>query len=129
MMARPSRHAARAFTLVEVLATLTLMAIILPVAMHGVSIALALAGDAKHRVEAAGLAEAKLNELLATGGLQGPDLSGDFGPDRPQYRWSAEVADWDEPMLREVTVRVAWTSRNVERSVALTTLLYTGESL
>ena len=47
----------RAFTLVEVLATLVLVAIILPVAMKGISLAAATAGDAKRKMEAAALVQ------------------------------------------------------------------------
>ena len=46
-----------AFTLVEVLATLALIAIVLPVAMNGISLATAAAGVAKQQMEAASLAE------------------------------------------------------------------------
>ena len=52
------------FTLVEVLATLVLMGIVIPVAMHGVSIAMSAASNARKTAEAATLAETKLNELL-----------------------------------------------------------------
>ena len=48
------------FTLVEVLASLALVAVILPVAMEGVSLAVGAAGLARDRIEAASLAETKL---------------------------------------------------------------------
>jgi len=116
----------RAFTLVEVLVTLALMAIILPVAMKGISLATTTAGLAKQRMEAASLAETKLAEILVTGAWQNGNLSGDFGPDWPQYRWVAEVRDWEAATLRRIDVRVQWTARGSERSVTLTTLLYNG---
>ena len=55
------------FTLIEVLATMLLLGIVLPVAMRGVSVALSAAGTARHLSEAAVLAEAKLNELATPG--------------------------------------------------------------
>ena len=115
-----------AFTLVEVLATLALAAIILPVAMRGISLATSLAGQAKRQMEAASLAESKLAELVATGDWQGADLSGDFGPESPGYRWSADVADWESETLRQVAVTVEWTARSARRTVTLTTLVYVG---
>ena len=116
----------RAFTLVEVLATLVLVAIILPVAMGGISLATSMAGLAKQRLEAASLAETKLAELMATGEWLGGDLSGDFGPERPEYRWYAEAHDWEEDTVRLLDVRVEWTSRGNDRSVTLTTLADAG---
>ena len=119
------RHRA-AFTLVEVLATLVLAAIILPVAMRGISLATAAAGEARRQMEAASLAEAKLAELRVTGGWQGADLSGDCGPDSPEYRWTADVRDWEGTTIRQLAVRVEWTARETQRAVTLTTLVYTG---
>ena len=115
-----------AFTLVEVLATLTLMAIILPVAMRGVSLATAAAGQARRQTEAASLAEAKLGELIVTGQWQGAGLSGDCGPDWPDYKWAAQVSDWTDASLRQLTVQVQWTARGTQHAVTLTTLVYTG---
>ena len=122
----PSRPRQAAFTLVEVLAALMLAAIILPVAMRGISLATAAAGEAKRQLEAASLAEAKLAELIATGGWQGSELSGDCGEEWPDYRWAAEVGDWEGTALRQVAVRIAWTARQRQRNVTLTTLVYSG---
>jgi len=117
----------RAFTLVEVLAALTLAAIILPVAMRGVSLAIAASDDARRRLEAAALAETQLTDLLVTDAWQTADLSGEFGSDWPDYTWTAAVSDWNGvTTLRQVTIQVKWTARSRERSVTLTTLVYTG---
>ena len=114
------------FTLVEVLAALTLMAIILPVAMRGVTVALSVSSDARRRMEAAALAESRLAELVATGDWQSADLSGDCGTDWPDYRWEAEVEDWDVAGLTQLTVRVTWQRKGSERAVGLTTLVEGG---
>ena len=126
MKALRRRDPRRAFTLVEVLASLALVAIILPVVMKGISLATMMAGTAKHRVEAASLAEAKLAELLATDGWQNGNLAGDFGSDRPDYRWTAEAQDWEGIALQQLDVHVTWTMRGKERSFTLTTLAYAG---
>lgn len=112
----------------EVLATLTLAAIILPVAMRGVSLATAAAGQARRQLEGASLAEAKLADLIATGDWQSSELSGEFEEDRPGYRWSAEVQSWEGTALQEVAVTVMWTAAGKQRSVTLTTLVYGGSS-
>lgn len=114
------------FTLIEALATLVLVAIILPPAMHGISLATSAAGQAVRRMEAAALAEAKLAELLVTGDWEGAELSGDWEPNMPGYRWEAVVEEWDDERVRLLTVRVEYMARGVTREVALTTLVYPG---
>lgn len=120
------RERAGAFTLVEALATLVLMAIILPVAMRGISLALAAAGEAKRQAEAASLAESKLAELRATGAWKGSDLAGDFGDEHPNYKWKAAVENRDGASLWELEVAVMWTGRGGTRTVTLTTWIYDG---
>ena len=118
----------RAFTLVEVLATLVLVAIILPVAMSGISLALETAGVSRRQTEATALAHAKMEEIVATDQLQNAELTGDFAPDRPEYRWVAQVSNWQGTQVRQLDVQVSWNQRGRDRSVTLTTLAYTGGS-
>jgi prepilin-type N-terminal cleavage/methylation domain-containing protein len=125
--ARPSRKRP-GFTLIEVLATLMLMAIVLPAIMQGISIASGTASAARCRNEAAGLAESKLNEVVATQQWQGGQMSGDFAPDFPQYHWQATVGDWQSDNsnvgLQQLDLKVIWTYRNREDSVTVSTLTY-----
>jgi general secretion pathway protein I len=116
------------FTLIEILATLLLVAIILPVAMGGISLALNTADESRRRTEAASLAQAKLSEIVAYGQWNNASLSGDFSPDRPEYRWEAQVSDWQGTLVKQVDVQVLWNRRGRNRTVTLTTLVYTGES-
>ncbi len=116
----------RAFTIVEVLATLTLAAIVLPVAMHGILLCLATAGHARQQARAASLAQTKLAEIVATGELYDAETEGDFGEDLPQYTWAAQVNEWEDPRLVQVDVAVIWIRRGQERYVTLSTLVYTG---
>ena len=110
-----------AFTLVEVLATLVLMGIVIPVAMHGVSIAMAAASNARKTAEAATLAEAKLNELVATREWEFGAGSGDFGAHWPEYKWTLATATREYEMT-ELVLSVTWQDRGKERSVAVSTL-------
>jgi prepilin-type N-terminal cleavage/methylation domain-containing protein len=118
----------RAFTLIEVLAAMMLMAIVLPPVMQGVALATRNASDARRRTEAAGLAEEKLNEILATNLWQGGTLAGDFGSDWPDYHWQASVNNWAADTttvgLEQIDLNVTWTSRNRQQSVTLSTLTY-----
>jgi general secretion pathway protein I len=123
--ARAPRGTARGFTLVEVLTAAVLMAIIMPVAMHGISVAASVADAAKHKAEASVLAQSKLAELQVTRDWQTGNLSGTFGEDHPEYRWSAEMAAWDVSTLQQLSVHVIWTAGGQEHTVTLTTLVDT----
>ena len=119
----------RGLTLVEVLATIVMISIILPAAMQGISICTSTSVVARQRSESAALAEAKLSELLATGEWQYGAMSGDFGEEWPEYRWSGGASAWSaDPTMTELYVRVTWTSRRQEREVVLTTLVYQADS-
>jgi len=119
----PIRRRLRGVTLMEVLATLLLVGIILPVAMRGVSISMRAAANARHQTEAAMLAEMKLNELLAARDPALLGSTGDFGPDWPEYRWQVLAAGVDYN-LYEVTVVVNWQTRGSTRSLQLSSLIY-----
>jgi hypothetical protein len=122
---RPTRRAG-AFTIAEVLATLTLAAIVLPAIVHGVLLCLATAGHAREHVQAASLAQSKLAEIVATGELYDAETNGDFGEDLPGYTWTAQVKDWEDSRLVQVDVAVTWIRRGQERQATLSTLVYTG---
>jgi len=120
----PRRGERRGFTLIEVLATLLLMTIALPVIMKGVSMATSAASVAKRRVEATTLADSKINELIATGEWQNGQLSGDFGTDWPDYTWSAQVNDYDGTN-KQIDVTVNWPGRSgYPDALSLSTLVY-----
>lgn len=121
MHSRWPRH--RGVTLMEVLATLVLVAIVLPVAMQGVTTSLRATSHARHQAEAARLAENKLNEFLVLRDPYGLTGNGDFGPAWPEYRWESRsvVREYN---VYEVTVAVSWTERGEPRQVELTTLVY-----
>jgi prepilin-type N-terminal cleavage/methylation domain-containing protein len=112
------------FTLMEVLAAIVLIAIVLPVAMHGISIATAVGGAAKFKAEAAILAQSKLTELVVTKAWQNEQLSGDFGEDHPNYRWAAAVNNWDGT-LQQLDLEIIWETRGREQSVIVSTLVET----
>ncbi len=114
------QHNLKGFTLIEVLATMVLMAIVLPVISQALSVSLAAASSARHTTEAAGLAQAKLHELISTGQLN-TTSSGDFGTDHPGYRWEVGTVARDYN-LTEVSVRVLWAERGLEKSLTVSTL-------
>jgi prepilin-type N-terminal cleavage/methylation domain-containing protein len=116
------------FTLVEVLASMLLIAIVLPVVMQGITSAAGASSATRRRTEAAGLAESKLGEILATQQWQGGIMQGDFGPDWSDYKWQATAAAWtpdtSTSSLQEINLRVFWKASNREDSVTVSTLAY-----
>lgn len=116
------------FTLVEILATVAILAIVMPATMYGLDLATRLAGLTRQRDVAINLAEARLNDLAVTGDWQNGPLSGTF-TSAPHYSWQAATEAWPEPNLpnanlTELTVTVTWASFGRDRQVALSTLLY-----
>ncbi len=122
---RPPRSK-RTFTLVEVLASLALVGIILPVAMGGISLAMGLGDAARHEARAAMLARSRLAEIVATGDWQSDETEGDFGEEWPGYTWRLAVQDWEEPGLTEVALTVTCAGGRAGRVVTMTTLVCSG---
>jgi prepilin-type N-terminal cleavage/methylation domain-containing protein len=122
---RGRRHG---FTLIEVLATIMLLAIVIPAITEGLHVATGMASSAKHRTEAAALAESKLNELVATGEWQSGQTAGDFTPDWPDYKWQATLSNWQYDNttvgLQQLDVQVSWLYRNRQDSITVSTLVY-----
>ena len=123
-----ARHARRphGFTFPEVLAALVLIGIVLPPVLKGVSLAMGACDDAKRKIEATGLAESKLAELTvdAVQLVSSGGGSGTF-PDHPEYTWDAQTIAQDTD-LSEITVRVTWTARGTQRTIDLSTFVFTG---
>jgi len=118
----------RAFTVVEVLATLTLAGIVLPAVVAGVLLCLATAGHARDQARAASLAHSKLAEIVTNEEFYDAEAAGDFGEDLPRYTWAAQVSDWEDDRLAQLDVSVMWTRRGQEHHVTLSTLVYVGQS-
>jgi general secretion pathway protein I len=116
------------FTLIEVLATLLLMAIVLPIVMRGITMATQAADASRHRTEAAGLAQSEMAQILASQSWQNGNQSGDFGTDWPQYTWDSSVTPWAGDTsgagLQQIDVSVYWSINSKKNSVTLSSLAY-----
>lgn len=119
---RGRRHGG--FTFAELLATVVLIGIIMPVAMRTIALCTSLAGMSRKETEAASLARTQLTELVTSGDWQSGGRAGDFGTDWPGYRWTAEVANWTDTVVSQIDLTVHWQSRGRDRSVTLSTLAY-----
>ncbi len=111
------------FTFIELLATVVLIGIIMPVAMHSIALCASLGGQARRQMEAASLAGSKLTELSASDDWKTSQKAGDFGDDWPGYRWTADVSSWTDSTMSQLDLTVFWQSRGKERSVKLSTLV------
>ena len=125
---RIQRQGTKGFTLVEVMATVVLIAIVIPVAMRGISMGTRMASHSKRQIEATCLAKAKIAEMVASRGWESGAHSGDFGREWPDYAWSVELTNWSVASVYQLAVRVSWRSSGSLQSqfVTLTTLVYGG---
>ena len=112
------------FTFIELLATVVLIAIIMPVAMQCIALCTRLGGQSRRQIEGASLARTKLTELTASRDWQTGAKGGEFGSDWLGYRWTAEVSSWTDSTLRQLDVTVLWESQGRQRSVTLSTLVH-----
>ncbi len=113
------------FTIIEILAAFVLIAIVIPVVMKGLSLSMAVAADSARKNHAVILAQNRLAEIVVDEDWQDSRLTGDFGQEHENYRWQMDSFDWIEPYVKQVDLKVFWESRGAERSVRLSTLVYT----
>ncbi|MCM8757298.1 MAG: type II secretion system GspH family protein [Candidatus Omnitrophica bacterium] len=112
------------FTFVEVMAALTFVAILLPVALKGISLTSSLVAEIKRREQALSLAQNLMTEIISPFSSQATSHQGDFSPEFPEYRWKVEILDREEPGVKEVRVTVSWTAKAKDLEISLTTLIY-----
>ena len=115
-------RAIRAFTLIEVLAALTFMAIVIPVAVEGMRIASLAGVVAERKAVAIRIAERVLAEYTTGSSLQGSALTGTIEEGVIKYRWQVETIPWPEDTMQELTVQVFFPAQGREYDVRLSTL-------
>ncbi len=117
----------RGFTFLELLATMVLISVLLPVVMQTISLCTQLAGQSRRQMEAVCLAKTKLTELTATQDWQNGNSRGDFGTDWPGYEWTTTIANWTDASVRQLDLTVTWRSVGRQRQLTLSTLVYPQE--
>ena len=121
-------HSPSGFTFVELLATIVLISIVMPVVMRTIGLCTQIAGQSRRQVEAVCLARTRLTELTAAQGWENGSSRGDFGTDWPGYEWTMTLATWTEDAaVRQLDLTVTWRSVGRQRKVTLSTLVYPQE--
>ncbi len=122
--ARPRRGRRRAgFTLVEILASLLMMAIVVPVALEGMSIASRAGLLGQRKAAAMRVAERLLEELIAEANTQQTTDSGTLADGEFSYPWTMRTENWSVDALQQMTVTVTFTLQGNRYEVSATTLL------
>lgn len=111
------------FTLAEVLAALAFMAIVIPVAVQGISVASRAGQVAARKADAARIGDRVLNELEVTGQLLGGVQNGVIREGEREFRWSMQTQSWLEGNLNQVTVSVAFEVQGQAYDLRLATLI------
>lgn len=115
------------FTLVEVLVSLALMAILIPIAIDAMHVASGAGEIAARRTEAALVAERLLNEKIITGEWNSGLQSGTEYQGLREFPWSLSCVPWtadlNQNSVRLVTVEVGYPAQGKELAVRLSTLV------
>jgi hypothetical protein len=103
------------------------MAIVIPVALRGITIANRAGVLAERSRVAAELADSKLTEIMLTEDWRNGEQNGYFdesinGDNSSPYEWVLETTAWEKDTMRLVTVKVFYTVQGKEYEVSLSTL-------
>ena len=115
----------RGFTLAEVLAALLLMAIVIPVALQGMSIVSRAAVLGQRKVSAMRVAERVLNEqllLTSQGQVFQNSASGVETDGDTTYPWTMQAEPWPQDSMTQMTVRVTFTVQGANYEMSASTL-------
>jgi type II secretory pathway component PulJ len=126
-MKRARRRSAAGFTLAEVLAALMFMAIVIPVAIEGMSIASRAGTVAERKGEAARVAQRLLAEALVTTNWSQAVQSGTLTEGQREFRYTMRNDPWNQDpsqnVIRLFSVEVKFTAQNRDFSVNMSTLV------
>lgn len=99
------------------------MAIVIPVAIQGLTVANRAGIVAQRKGVATQLADRLLNGLIVTGEWQTSSQSGTFGERLNGYQWRLLNENWGKDGMRLISVEVLYEVQNREYSVWLSTLV------
>lgn len=116
-------RASRGFTLVEVLAALLMMAIVIPVAMEGMTTASRAGVLGQRKAAAMRIAERVLNETIIDNQTAQATNSGTITEGETAYPWTMRSEGWSIDALTEMTVTVTFTVQGNPYEVSVSTLV------
>ncbi len=112
----------RGFTFIEILAAMLFMAIVIPVAIRGLTLASMVSERASRKRLAAELAAKTLNEAMVTQTWRDGAQEGDYGEEYPGITWKIYSEGWSEDAMNLVTVEVAYRVQGITFTETLSTL-------
>ncbi len=116
----------RAFTFIEVLASLLFMAIVIPAVVTALTVSNRAAVAAERTSIAVQLGENKLGEMMIDDAWASADSRGEFGPEWPGYRFELTQGGWEVDNMTELALDVYFPVQGKEQSIRLTTLVTAG---
>jgi len=121
-----SNRTSAAFTLAEVLAALVFMAIVIPVAIEGLSIASRAGEVAARKAEAAVIAERVLNTSIVTTNWNQSVQKGTEGRGAHEFHWTLRTQTWNEDAnqnsMQLLSVEVQFAAQGRDYTVNMSTL-------
>src|SRR5437667_1169238 len=126
LLTSAATNSCTAFTLAEVLAAMVFMAILIPVALEGLSIASRAGEVAARKSEAALVAERILNETVVTTNWNKGSQSGTLRQGIREFRWKLRNDPWNQDAnqsaMRLLSVEVAFDTQGHDYTVRMSTL-------
>ena len=127
------RSGVAAFTLAEVLAALVFMAILIPVALEGLSVASRAGEVATRKAEAALIADRILNENIVTTNWNQSGQGGVVRQGIQDFKWTLKNEPWQQDptltTLRLLSVEVTYTGQGREYIYKMSTLVDSGGAI
>ncbi|MDB6018666.1 MAG: hypothetical protein JWR19_3155 [Pedosphaera sp.] len=130
-----TRTRAAGFTLAEVLAALAVMAIVIPVAIHGLQVANLAGVVAQRKALAVRVGERVLTEAVVARQWNQPVQNGTEQQGPYQFNWTMHNDTWNQNVvspsainlsaLHQLSVEVTFAAQNKNYSVRLSTLVNT----
>ncbi|MDK2971067.1 MAG: hypothetical protein PWP23_822 [Candidatus Sumerlaeota bacterium] len=117
----------RGMTFVELLASMLLLSIVLPVTVGAILYANRTSSMAVRKRDAAFLADQILQEVIGTESWEDGDQSGEFEDDFAGWTWEMTVSSWDVEAMQQVDVTVFYPVQGTTYSETLTRLVMAEE--
>jgi len=122
-MMQPAQRTARGgFSLVEMVAALTIFTTTVVALLGAVGLCVRSTAASDHHARACLLAQAVAEETLAESTLMPGQTEGDGGDAFPQATWTCEITETDTTSMYEAVVTVTWPERGRAKRFQLFTL-------